>query len=159
MLIVADTSPINYLVLIGIEHVLLELYGGIFVPEQVMNELRDPASPQPVADWIARLPAWVRIEQADVRMIPDHIGIGERAAIALATQLKTDRLLLDDREARALAERMGLRVAGTLAVVVDAARAGLIDPGRVLADLQRTSFRASVTLLLEVLALCQRPSG
>jgi predicted nucleic acid-binding protein len=109
-----------------------------------------------VADWIARLPAWVRIEQADVRMIPDHIGIGERAAIELPTRLKADRLLIDDREARALAERVGLRIAGTLAVIVDAARAGLIDPLRVLADLQRTSFRASATLLLEVLSLCQR---
>ena len=156
MLIVADTSPINYLVLVGIEHGLFELYGGIVVPEQVMNELRDPASPHRVAEWIAKLPTWVRIEQADVRMVPDHLGIGERAAIELATRLNADRLLLDDREARALAERMGLRVAGTLAVIVDAARAGLIDPLRVLADLQRTSFRASATLLLDVLALCQR---
>ena len=53
MLIVADTSPLNYLILIESVHVLPSLYGRILIPPEVLGELRDAAGPQAVQGWAA----------------------------------------------------------------------------------------------------------
>ncbi|MBM2811854.1 MAG: hypothetical protein HW416_2613 [Chloroflexi bacterium] len=46
--VVADSSPLNYLTLIGSVDVLHRLYGTIIVPQQVIAELTDPAAPRDV---------------------------------------------------------------------------------------------------------------
>ena len=51
MVVVADTSPINYLVLIGQIHLLIRLYTRILIPPAVLAELKNPLSPKPVRDW------------------------------------------------------------------------------------------------------------
>jgi predicted nucleic acid-binding protein len=51
MIIVADTSPINYLVLIKEIEVLPRLYGKIVIPEAVREELLRPAAPEIVRIW------------------------------------------------------------------------------------------------------------
>ena len=61
MLIVADTSPLNYLVLIGADPVLPGLYGRILIPPEVLWELRDDAGPQAVRDWAADPPQWLEV--------------------------------------------------------------------------------------------------
>ena len=63
--VVADSSPLNYLVLIGSIDVLHRLYASIFVPQQVVVELTDPAAPREVGNWARTLPDWV-----EVRSIP-----------------------------------------------------------------------------------------
>jgi predicted nucleic acid-binding protein len=39
MIVIADTSPLNYLVLIGEAEVLRRLYGQVVIPEAVLREL------------------------------------------------------------------------------------------------------------------------
>jgi len=56
MIIVADTSPINYLVLIGLQDILPTLFGQIIIPEGVLAELQAPATPSVVGQWIANRP-------------------------------------------------------------------------------------------------------
>ena len=55
MIIVSDTSPINYLVLIGEIEVLQKLAGQVIIPQAVYRELQDPHTPQQVKDWLDRL--------------------------------------------------------------------------------------------------------
>jgi predicted nucleic acid-binding protein len=64
--VVADTSPLNYLVLVGAIQILPVLYGSILIPDQVLAELTDPAAPLPVLDWIRTQPQWL-----EVRAVPD----------------------------------------------------------------------------------------
>jgi len=45
-LVVADTSPLNYLVLIGQVEILPALFERIFVPQTVQNELRENEAPE-----------------------------------------------------------------------------------------------------------------
>ena len=59
MLVVADTSPVNYLVLIQSVHILPSLYGRVLIPPQVLEELRDPAGPPAVQQ--RTLSAFVRL--------------------------------------------------------------------------------------------------
>jgi predicted nucleic acid-binding protein len=57
--VVADSSPLNYLTLIGSVDVLQRLYGTVIVPQQVISELIDPAAPADVRRWASNLPNWV----------------------------------------------------------------------------------------------------
>jgi hypothetical protein len=54
MIVVADTSPINYLVLIGQIEILPRLYTRITIPSAVLKELKHPVAPEPVRDWSAK---------------------------------------------------------------------------------------------------------
>ena len=53
--VIADSSPLNYLTLIGSVDVLYRLYGTVIVPQQVIAELIDPAAPDEVRRWASRL--------------------------------------------------------------------------------------------------------
>jgi predicted nucleic acid-binding protein len=66
---------------------------------------------------------------------------GERAAIALATSIGADLILMDDRAGVAVAYRRGLAVTGTLGVLDLAARRGFVDLATVVARLKATNFR------------------
>jgi hypothetical protein len=51
MIVVYDTSPRNYLVLIRVDHVLPALFGRVFVPPAVLQELRHVKAPSEVSSW------------------------------------------------------------------------------------------------------------
>jgi len=60
-LVVADSSPLNYLVWIEQVEILPALFERIFVPEVVQNELRHSEAPESVRRWIAEPPSWLEI--------------------------------------------------------------------------------------------------
>jgi predicted nucleic acid-binding protein len=62
VIVVADTSPLNYLVQLGEADILAELFGYVVVPEAVRDELRSPHAPMAVRSWMESLPDWVRIQ-------------------------------------------------------------------------------------------------
>jgi predicted nucleic acid-binding protein len=151
MIVVADTSPINYLVLIGAVDVLQPLYGRVLVPQTVAAELLDPDTPAAVRVWIAQPPAWCEI-RPDPPFDPtlQLLDAGERAAITLALVVHADRLLIDERDGRDEAERRRLRVTGTLGVLADAHLASLLDFDTALAQLRHTNFYATADLVARV---------
>lgn len=63
MVVIADTSPLSYLVLIGHAEVLPRLYGEVVIPQAVLEELLHPKTPPTVASWIASRPPWLAVEQ------------------------------------------------------------------------------------------------
>lgn len=145
MIVVADTTPLRYLILIDHAHVLPALYGGVVVPPAVVAELSQERTPEPVRDWLSRRPDWlsVRAPSRPVSSSTLSLGLGEREAIALAEELTADALLMDDRDARLEAERRNLPVLGTLRVLADAAEHGLADLPTACDRLRATNFRAS----------------
>ena len=83
-LVVADTSPLNYLVLIGQVEILPALFEKVFVPQIVRNELRHDEAPERVRRWIGEPPSWLEIAAEEhVGDDPDlrHLDDGEPAAI------------------------------------------------------------------------------
>jgi predicted nucleic acid-binding protein len=98
MIVVSDTSPICYLLLIGKIDVLHQLYAQILIPEIVQKELIDPRSPAIVQAWIQTPPTWLVIQP--VSALSDEnlntLDPGERDAIVLAEQQKADLVILDD---------------------------------------------------------------
>jgi predicted nucleic acid-binding protein len=64
VIVVADASPIHYLVLIEQIELLGALYREVLVPDTVARELQHPRTPARVVDWIACPPGWLRVEPA-----------------------------------------------------------------------------------------------
>lgn len=155
MLVVSDTSPINYLVLIQQETLLPILYERVVIPPVVHEELQRSQTPEEVRQWIAHPPVWMSVQRPQqplsIRQFP-RLDDGELEAIPLAQELGASFLLMDDFEGRDEAERRMLTVTGTLGVLETAAIRGLIDLPSVLVQLQATTFYASQRLYEEVLA-------
>jgi predicted nucleic acid-binding protein len=144
MIVVADATPIQYLVRIETAGVLRQLYGHVLIPQTVAAELQHTNTPAVVRDWIDELPNWCEI-RPDPAPDPRLAGIdaGERAAIGLADLLRADIILMDDRQGRAAAEDLGLIVTGTIGVLAQAHRMGLLDFEDSLVRLRKTNFRVS----------------
>ena len=149
MIVIADTTPLNYLVLIDRVGILPELYGRVLIPVAVWEEFQRPETPEAVRAWLAKRPAWLEIRRVERSPEPAlrHLGAGEREAIALAEEVRADRLILDDQAARRVATRRKLTVIGTLGVLVEAAERGLVDLPDTIARLQQTTFYVSPEVL------------
>ena len=158
-LVISDTSPLRYLILIGQADLLPTLYAEVLIPEAVATELSQPASPEPVRRWMVHRPGWLQVvpltaQSPQVAMA--ELDRGEHDAILLALHLKADLVLMDDREGVEEARRLGLVVTGTLGVLDRAAERGLIDLASVIASLRQTNFRVDPALLDRLLAADRR---
>jgi len=153
-LVVADTSPLNYLVLIGQVEILPALFEKVFVPQIVREELRHAEAPETVRRWIAEPPPWLEIASSNDSDDPDlrHLDDGERAAILLAIRLKAELLLIDDRVGANAARSKGFAVTGTLGILDLAASRGMIRINDAVERLRNTSFRCHPDILDALLA-------
>lgn len=154
MIVVADTSPICYLVLIDGIELLQKLYGHVIIPQAVYEELMAIGSPVKVQSWIAQYPSWIEVQslvgEPDVGL--SQLDAGERAAISLAEQIRANLAILDERAARKVAMERGLRVIGLLGILGVVADRGLVNFAAMIDRLRQTSFWASpqlIQLLLE----------
>ena len=151
MIVVSDTSPLNYLVLIELQNILPALFDRILIPEAVRRELQSPAAPELIRKWLATEPDLLearRVSAIDSDLA--HLGPGEREAIALALSLPAGLVLLDERRGRQASREHGLAVSGTLRVLDLAARRGLIGLSDALKRLEQTTFRVTPHLLRRI---------
>jgi predicted nucleic acid-binding protein len=150
--VVSDTTPLHYLILIGQERILQHLYGRVLVPPGVLTELSDGSAPVEISSWAASPPTWLVIKAPN--SIPktfEKMSLGEQQALALAKETSADFVLLDDLKARRVAEREGLAIKGTLGVVREAAMAKLLDFPETVHALQKTSMHIDPDLVKTVL--------
>jgi predicted nucleic acid-binding protein len=158
MIVVADASPLNYLIQIESETLLQKLFGRVLVPGAVMEELRHAAAPTAVASWVACVPSWIEIRtvagQRDQTL--EILDPGEREAILLAQETRADLLLIDEKQGRAEARRRGISTTGTLGVLLAGGARNLVDAEAALLKLiSATSFRAAPEIREDFLARCR----
>ena len=162
-LVIADTGPLNYLILIGHIDLLPVLFEKVLLPTTVQAELASQKAPPFVRQWIAHRPVWVEVREAPLSQIEDAsltgIDAGEKAAIQLAASLNADLLLMDDRKGVTAAQRKGLRVTGTLGVLDLAAQRGLANFAQAVERLRLTNFRVSQAVLDALLKKHQERIG
>lgn len=98
-MVVSNTSPLNYLILIEAVDVLLRLYGRVFISPSVFQELCAPKTPEVVRRWIEHHPDWLGTssERGSVDLELANLHAGEREAISLALHLQADALIIDER--------------------------------------------------------------
>ena len=156
-LVVADASPIHYLVLIDADQYLERLYGQILVPDTVARELLADRTPDKVRNWMQAPPPWVQLVPATSATQSNVIGTpldaGEHEVLLLALQLRSDLILMDERAGTEEARRLGLEVTGTLGVIARYAERGWIDLHATLKMLRSTNFRVHPKLIRDLLEI------
>jgi len=159
MIIVSDTTPLISLLKLNLLDILQKMYNEVAVPEAVYGELVANAAFQEEAQVIrdceflrkeaVRNRFAVRVLEAE--MLLDR---GESEALVLAEDLQADLLLVDERRARAIAKQLGIPIAGTLGVLLEAKRTGYVPLLRPLLEtLQECNIRLSPALIKEILQL------
>lgn len=142
MIVVCDTSPLNYLILVEADHVLPKLYGQVLIPPAVHSELNHERAPEAVRRWLEHQPEWIRIQSPKCLDAQYGLDVGETEAISLAKEIRATHLLIDERLGTKVAKNAGLNPLSTPAVLAQAARAGLINLRETLIHLKSaTSFR------------------
>ena len=142
MIVISNLSPLIAFSHIGKLGLLKDLFGKIMIPGDVFNEItiKEHEFSQ---NWIEVIPA---ANKNLVKILRLRLDRGESAAIALASELGADLLLMDERAGRRTAEYMEIEVAGTVALLVKLARSGRIEIREELNNLIRNDFWLSEKL-------------
>lgn len=129
MIVVSNTSPLTNLAAIGRFSLLERLYEQVYIPEGVWEELNAFGRPWPGSNEVAEA-SWVELHQVDNRdlitILRRDLDRGEAETVALAFQLNADLVLLDERDGRRAAKRLGLKVVGVVGLLVRAKHKALI---------------------------------
>ena len=75
MIVVADASPLNYLIRLGHPDVLHKIYGRVLVPHAVLIEMQHPEARSEVRAWASAPPPWPeerQVEQVDAGLVPSR---------------------------------------------------------------------------------------
>jgi len=155
MIAVSNTTPLRYLIAIGQENLLAQLFEKVLVPVAVHQELTDARAPESVRDCILSLPAWLEVREVhetSPTAFPVTLHRGEREAILLAETLRADVLLIDDQIGRTIALGRNLPVSGTLGVLERADTMRLVsDYLQVLEQLKSSGFFIAESLEQQLL--------
>ena len=141
---ICDTSPLQYLHQIKHLDVLPSLATRVLVPPAVVDELQEgmrlglDLPDVNILDWVEVL----RPAGASALPLVTDLGPGESEALALALEYREAVVVLDDRVARNVARTLGLKMTGTLGLLLDAKRAGRIEKVTpLLNELESLGFR------------------
>lgn len=136
-MIVSNTTPISNLLHIDKISVLSELFGAVYIPEAVANEVNVVFSSY--EEW----QECVEGEQIIIQPISNTIFVkqlvpflhqGEAEAICFSLEKKAKLCLIDDKDARTIAQLHNLPVTGTLGILLKAKKTGLISSVKQLID-------------------------
>ena len=110
MILIADTSPLNYLAQIDHFDIVERLYGHVIIPEAVYRELTALQTPHKVRTLLLGKPEWLEVRLLAGPLDPtlQNLGPGEQQAIQLAEQLRADAILIEDKQWRAEAKGSNL---------------------------------------------------
>lgn len=156
MIVVSDASAIIALSAIARLELLQTLYQTIYIPDAVYQEIVSVEETKPGMSELLAAP-WILTRRVHNRplVVALHAALdgGEAEAIALATEIPADLLIMDERRDRRLAVQQGVAVLGLLGVLVAAKQAGLVPTPPPLLDVLRTTagFHMSLPLYHTVL--------
>lgn len=151
MLVIADSSPLHYLLLLDQVNLLESLYGKVVIPTTVAVELSHANAPQVVREFIKNPPKWLVVQPTRVLLEINEVDEGERAAISLAIELGADLLLLDDLDGRRAAVGRGLKITGLVGILLKASEMELVEIKSVVSKLDRVGLYLSKNLLARLL--------
>ncbi|MCK5055623.1 MAG: DUF3368 domain-containing protein [Candidatus Aminicenantes bacterium] len=139
---VCDTSVLIALESVEKIHLLHEIFSHILIPEEVFNELEIEQRGFKLEQWIIVK----KITNIDLcSSLYLNLDLGESEAITLALEKKTDFILLDDKEARKAARNLGLKIIGTVGMLLLAKEKGLLS-GSVMDEIQKMENRINFRL-------------
>jgi len=157
-LVVSDTSPWTNLAAIGQFLLLRQLYGSLHIAEAVWDELNAAGQHWPGRNEVAAAP-WIQRHTPKNRLLVaalrQDLDAGEAESIALALERKADLILMDERDGRRKALRLGLRPVGVVGVLLTAKARGKVAEIQPLLDAlrQQAGFYLGDSVYREALKL------
>lgn len=136
-IVVSDTTPLSELAKVGQLNLLRDVFTEVIIPQEVYTEVTTGTHPAVAAVQAA---TWIQVRSVTV---PQNVtalqeatklGWGECAAIILAEEIKADQILIDDLEARRVAQSRHLPVTGTIGTLLLAKELGLISSVKAVLD-------------------------
>lgn len=135
-IIISDTSCFIILTNINELELLHKLYGKVITTIEIATEYG-----QTLPDWVEIKSATDKYRQQILEL---QVDIGEASAIALALEIPNSTIILDDYKARKTAEQLGLKITGTVGIIIKAKINGIIPSIKpYLAKIRNTNFRFS----------------
>jgi uncharacterized protein len=158
VIVASDSSPL--IAFSSVDHLDLMqlLFDTVIIPVSVRDEVMGTA-----AKIAGELPSFIRVEpvaaELPVRFLKLNLHAGESEAIALALERGIQGIILDDKQAREIAAELGLKVIGTLGLLILAKRKGFLSEVRpVMAQIiERVNFRIAPSVLNRALSLIDEP--
>jgi len=157
LIVVSDTSPLTNLAVVGQLDVLKNIYGRVFIPDAVAEELRAAEMEglyPPFLDRTSWLERRAVRDRASAAQLLGKLDLGEAEAIILAIEVHADLLLVDERIGHGVAVERGIRTVGLLGTLIVAKRRRLIPAVKPLLDelVAKAGFWVGKDLYSEVLA-------
>jgi len=129
VIIVSNTSPLTNLAAIGQFSLLGRLYNEIHIANAVWSELNAGNQRWPGAEEV-ETSGYINRHDIKNRMLATALGAdldnGESESIVLALELESSFLLMDEREGRRRAQRLGLKVVGVVGILLEAKKKGMV---------------------------------
>lgn len=144
-IVISDASCLIVLSKINLLDILQMLFGEIWITEEIKTEFGE------------QLPDWIIVKKADkiqiARILALNVDQGEASAMALYLEQTEDALLvIDERKGRLVAADLGIKIIGTLGIIIKAKEAGFIsDMQKIIDLLEQTDFRLSPLLKQQLL--------
>ena len=143
-LVIADTSCLIVLEKIN----RLELLHNIFDKITITFEVKE--------EFGKALPTWIDIEtihdRTKQKILELELDKGEASAITLALENEKSLLLIDEKKGRKIAQRVGLKITGTLGILIRAKEKGMINSlNSEIEKLKAVNFRMSNVLIEKIL--------
>ena len=131
MIVVSDTTPLIGLASIGRFELLRELFGEIYIPQAVYDEVVVFGREKGGAKRKVSRAKWVKVKEVKdrlaVEVLLDELDLGEAEAIVLAREIKADWVLMDEKKGRRKLEQLGLQKIGTIGLLLKAKEMGYVE--------------------------------
>jgi len=151
-MIIGDSSALVALAVVNQLELLEKLYDNLYIPEAVFNEVTQIGKPQSNK---LRQFLQSKVKLVDLILTQLGLGLGELEAITLYKNLDADVLLIDDNRAKKYASLNGVKVIGSLGILIKAKEQGHIDKVKPLLDkIQKSEVYISMKLIEKVLEIC-----
>ena len=139
MIVFSNTTPLIALASVDALHLLPAIFQRVHVAASVAAECRVGG---PIIVPELSTFSWLEIVSAPLPSAPRsplwELDAGERDTIELACELKANLVIIDEKLGRNHAEFLGLKITGTLGVLLKAKQLGLITSFTAMAEKMRT---------------------
>jgi predicted nucleic acid-binding protein len=142
MIVVSDTTPLIPLLKAGRLDTLEKLFGEVRIPVAVFEELTSNPRYSDEAATIRSYPHIDILSVSDTDAVEqvsqeDGLDLGESEAIVLTKEISADLLLMDEAKGRDIARSMGLRITGTVGILLLSYERGILDKSEIIDCVER----------------------
>jgi len=153
--VVSNSSPLIHLAKIDKLELLRKYFHQITIPEAVYRECTEEGKDRPEVAMLKDT-NWIKVlvvrDQRLIKLLQSSLDAGESESIALALEIGADLILLDNSDAREKARLYGLKITGTIGILLKARIDGYFDSLKeVLVKLKGTGFWISDKLMTQLL--------